>query len=211
MDNFSQKVIDSFFQPFYHDRIILFRQLGQHYSQLLDIPFLTFWFSVIDFYGGVYFIGNKNIKKTYRDGKLKLTDKETFTNFVFDYFPSPENEMGEFIYTVFRSGLVHQLSPKKGGIIRDANDLKLLRINVDTNNPDNTANKVAILNIYRLEHLAFNAYLEFRRKIEHDELVIECERIYFHLLSSSDGLEDGITIHDQYNKLSTVVQNYLTV
>ena len=211
MNNFSQKIIDSFFQTFYHERIRIVKQVGQQYHQQLDTSLLTFWFSVIDFYGGLYFIGKNDRKKTYRDGKLKLADKETFTNFIHDFFPSPENELGEFIYTVFRSGLVHQLSPKKGGILWDTSNPKLLWINVDTSNPNNTANKVAFINIYQLEHLAFNAYSELRRKIENDELITECERIFNHLLAASDGLEDGATIHDQYTNLSPLVKNYITL
>ena len=188
MNNYSQKVIDSFFQTFYHERIEIAKHVGQHYHQQLDISLLTFWFSVVDFYGGLYFIGKKDIKKIYRNGKLKLADKETFTNFIHDFFPSPENELGEFLHTVFRSGLVHQLSPKKGGIIWDTSNPKLLWIKVDMSNPDNTANKVATINIFQLEQLAFKAYSELRRKIENDELITECERIFNHLLLAPDGL-----------------------
>ena len=211
MNNYSQKVIDSFFQTFYHERIEIAKQVGQHYYNQLDTSLLTFWFSVIDFYGGLYYIGRNNMKKSYRGGRLKLADKETFSNFIYDFFPSPENELGEFIYTVFRSGLVHQLTPKKGGILWDKSNPKLLWINVDSSNPDNYANKVAYINIFQLEHFAFNAYRELRRKVENDELIIECERIFHHLLEASDGLEDGTTIHEQFIKLPPQVQNYLTL
>lgn len=210
MNNFSQKVIDTFFQTFYHERIEIAKQVGQHYHKQLDTSLLTFWFSVIDFYGGLYFIGKNDAKKIYRDGRLKLADKETFTLFVHDFFPVPENELGEFIYTVFRSGLVHQLSPKKGEILWDATNPKLLWVKVDVNNPDNTANKVATINIRQLELFAFNAYKEFRRKVENDECIIECERIFNHLLANPDGLEDGSTIHTQYSKLPTSVQVEIT-
>lgn len=211
MNKFSQKVIDTFFQKFYHERIEIAKKVGQRYHKQLDTSLLTFWFSVVDFYGGLYFIGKKDTKKNYRDGRLKLTDKETFTLFIHDFFPVPENELGEFIYTVFRSGLVHQLSPKKGEIIWDSTNPKLLWIQIDTSNADNTANKVATVNIHQLEFLAFNAYKEFRSKVENDELITECERIFNHLLASPDGLEDGSTIHNQYTKLSTSVQTNITI
>lgn len=211
MNPYSQKVIAQFFQTFYHERIEIVKQVGQNHHQQLDISLLTFWFSVMDFYGGLYFVGKEDRKKTYRDGGLKLADKETFTNFIRDFFPAPENELGEFIYTVFRSGLVHQLSPKKGGILWDTSNPKLLWIEIDSINPNNTANKVAFINIYQFEQLAFNAYSEFRRKIENDEFVIECERISNHLLAASDILEDGRIINDQYTNLSLFVQNYITI
>jgi len=210
MNNFSQKVIDTFFQPFYHERIEIAKQVGQDYHKQLDTSLLTFWFSVIDFYGGLYFIGKNNSKKAYRDGRLKLADKDTFTLFIRDFFPVSENELGEFLYTVFRSGIVHQLSPKKGEILWDAANPKLLWVKVDTGNPDDTANKVATINIYQLELLAFTAYKEFRRKVENDELITECENIFNHLLANPDGLEDGSTIHSQYTKLPTSVQTYIT-
>lgn len=211
MKNFSQKVIDTFFQTFYHERIEIAKLVGQHYHKQLDTSLLTFWFSVIDFYGGLYFIGKNGYKKHYRDGRLKLTDKKTFTLFIHDFFPVPENELGELIYTVFRSGLVHQLSPKKGEILWDATNSKLLWVKVDTSNPDNTANKVATINIHQLELHTFNAYKEFRRKVENNELITECEHIFNHLLAKPDGLEDGITIHDQYTKLPTSVQTNITI
>lgn len=216
MDIHSQKVIDVFFQTFYHERIEIARQVGQHYHKQLDTSLLTFWFSVIDFYGGVYYIGKEDKKETYDrkppDGSnLKFAHKQSFIKFVKDFFPPQENELGEFLYTVFRSGLVHQLSPKKGEILWDASNPKLLWVKVDTHNGANTANKVATINIYTLEQLAYNAYKEFRKKVENDELLTECERIFNHLLAVPDGLEDGITIHNQYSKLPTPMQTQITI
>lgn len=210
MNNYSQKVIDAFFQTFYHERIDIAKHVGQHYHKQLDTSLLTFWFTVIDFYGGVYFIG-KERKKTYRDGRLKLADKETFIRFIHDFFPAPENELGEFLYTIFRSGLVHQLSPKKGQIIWDTTNQKLLWVKIDTSNPDSTANKVATINLYKLECLTFDAYREFKRKVENDELVTECENIFNDLLANPDGLEDGKTIDTQHNNLPLAVREYITI
>lgn len=37
----------------------------------------------------------------------------------------------------------------------------------------------------------------------------ECERIFNHLLTTPDILEDGTTINTQYNNLSEEVQRYI--
>jgi len=163
MNPYSKKVTDQFFQTFYHERIEIAKEVGKHYHQQFDTSLLTFWFSVIDFYGGLYYIGKNNRKKTYRNtDRLKLADKEIFTKFIREFFPPIENELGEFLYTVFRSGLVHQLSPKKGEILWDTTNQKLLWVKVDLSNQDNISNKIATINIYRLQHLAFDAYKEFK-------------------------------------------------
>jgi len=216
MNYHSQKVIESFFQVFYHERIEIARKVGKNYNKQLDISLLTFWFSVIDFYGGIYYIGKNDTKETYdrklpNGNNLKFAHKQSFIEFIQDFFPTPENELGEFLYSIFRSGLVHQLSPKKGEILWDASNPKLLWVKIDANNGDNTANKVATINIYILEKLAYNAYKEFRRKVENDELITVCEKIFNHLLAVPDGLEDGITLHNQYSKLSLTIQNAIKI
>ncbi|AUD06507.1 hypothetical protein [Spirosoma pollinicola] len=216
MNSFSQHIISNFFQTFYHERIEIAKEVGKHYHRQLDTALLTFWFSVIDFYGGVYYIGKNNRKETYdrkppNGQNLKFAHKQSFIEFVTDFFPTPENALGEFLYSVFRSGLVHQLTPKKSRIIWDASNPKLLWIEIDLLNTDDTANKIATINIFQLEEIAYNAYKEFRRKVENDEMIIECERIYNHLIVIQDGLEDGITLHKQFSKLPELVQNYITI
>ncbi|HTE25355.1 hypothetical protein [Flavitalea sp.] len=206
MHNNSQEVINTFFQSFYQERIQIAKEVGKHYHRQLDTALLTFWFSVLDFYGGIYYIGKNNQKQMYRGVNLKLANKDSFKLFVCDFFPAPENELGEFLYTVFRSGLAHQLSPKKGEIIWDAGNPKLLWVKIDLAEPKDTANKVATMNIHRLEQLAFDAYQQFRAKIENDEMITLCGNIKTHLLDVEDGLEDGKTIHDQFTKLPNLVQ-----
>src|SRR5665811_309597 len=103
MNTYSQKVIEAFFQLFYHERIEIARQVGQHYHKQLDISLLTFWFSVIDFYGGIYYVGKNNRKETYdrnppNGHNLKFAHKQSFIEFIKDFFPAPENELGEFLY-----------------------------------------------------------------------------------------------------------------
>lgn len=72
MIDYSQLVINQFFQTFYHERIEIARDVGKHYRNQLDVSLLLFWFSVIDFYGGIYRIGKNNQVQTYKGGKLKI-------------------------------------------------------------------------------------------------------------------------------------------
>lgn len=212
--NYSQKIADAFFQPFYLQRIEIARQLGRtHYAQL-DIALLTFWFSVIDFYGGIYYIGIHNEKKTYdrrlpNGQNLKLAHGDSFKEFIHDFFPEPENELGEFIYSIFRSGIVHQLSPKKSSIVWEPHNPKLLWMVIDGSEPNQKANKVATLNISRMAELTFNSFIMFSDKIKMNTIPL-CENIYIQLLDQPDGLEDGAAINAQFNKLSGALQSYLT-
>ena len=210
MDKYSQKVIDTFFQTFYDERIKIVKQVGQSYHNQLDISLLTFWFSVIDFYGGIYYIGKKDRKKTWGGTNLKLADKKTFNLFIKDFFPSPENELGNFLYSVFRSGIVHQLSPKKAGLVWDSRNPKLVWVKIDSNNCDRLSNKVATINIHQLENLAYAAYTEFKRKVEKDEIVGICENIFNHLIAIPDGLEDGKTIDKEFSSLPPEIQSLIT-
>lgn len=210
MNIYSNKIFNQFFQTFYDERIEIVKQVGKDYHKQLDTSLLTFWFSVIDFYGGIYFLG-ENSKVFYRDGRLKLATKDTFKKFINVFFPAPANELGDFLYSVFRSGLVHQLSPKKGEILWDITNPKLLWVKVDTSNLDDKTNKIATINLYQLEHLVYTAYKEFRRKVENDELVSVCENICTQLLADNDILQDGSTIHFEYTKLPQSVKNYITI
>lgn len=211
MDKNSQKVIDQFFQVFYDERIRIAKLVGKDYNKQLDIALLLFWFSVIDFYGGIYYVGVNDKTEKYKGGRLKLAHKESFKKFINDFFPKPENELGEFIYSIFRSGLVHQLSPKKAGIIWDSSNPRLLWIDIDNHNIVTTTNKITIINLYKFEQLAYKAYEDFKTKVENDQLITECERIYKHLLLPSDILEDGATLDDQYSKLSPSTQKCFTL
>jgi hypothetical protein len=207
MHKFSKAVIEAFFQQFYDERIKIAKKVGSNYHKQLDTSLLSFWFSVIDFYGGIYFIG-KNNKKIYKNKKLKLADKETFAKFILD-FPAPENELGDFLYSVFRSGLISStLSQKRRDRMGETNpNLLWVKIKIDNNKEE----KVATLNIYQLEKLAYAAYINFKQLIENDELFTECEKIYNTLLAIPDGLEDGMTIDKEYSILSEEVKAYITI
>lgn len=202
MNFHSKKVIDAFFQPFYNQRIENAKKAGKEIHIVFDVAISTFWFSVIDFYAGIYFVGKQSKKETYGGQNLKLAHKAAFILFIKDFFPEPENELGEFLYVVFRSGLVHQISPKKSGLIWDNKCLKLLWVEIDENNKDEYSNKISILNIHKLEELSFSAYLEFKRQIESNEINDYCQNIFTHLLEIPDGLGDGQAIHKAYSKLN---------
>jgi hypothetical protein len=159
-----------------------------------------FWFSVIDFYGGIYHIG-KHKKEKYRDGKLKLSYPASFREYIEVFFPPPNNQVGQFIYKIFRSVIVHQISPKKGEIIWEPLDPRLIWVKVDLTNPIHIANKVAVLNIYQLQEMTFKSYIDFRNRIPSDLEIPLCEKIFNELLKYPDGLEDGITLDFEYKEL----------
>jgi hypothetical protein len=80
-----------------------------------------------------------------------------------------------------------------------------VKIKIDNNKEE----KVATLNIYQLEKLAYAAYINFKQLIENDELFTECEKIYNTLLAIPDGLEDGMTIDKEYSILSKRLKHTL--
>lgn len=200
MNIYSQKVIDAFFQPFYDERIKLMYNLGRKQNRQIDLSLLLFWFSVIDFYGGIYHVG-KNKKEKYKDGRLKLSYSDSFKEFIEVFFPSPYHQVGQFIYKIFRSGIVHQISPKKGAIIWESLEPRLIWVKVDHTNPVDTANKVAVLNIYQLQEMTFKSYYDFKNRISSDLEIPLCEKIFNELLKDPDGLEDGITLDKEYKEL----------
>jgi hypothetical protein len=200
MNIYSQKVIDAFFQPFYDERIKLMYQLGKDQKGRLDLSLLLFWFSVIDFYGGIYHIG-KHKKEKYRDGRLKLSYHASFKEYIEVFFPPPNNQVGQFIYKIFRSGIVHQISPKKGEIIWEPLEPRLIWVKLDLDNPMDSANKVAVMNIYQLHEMTYKSYNDFKNRITNDLEILLCEKIFNELLKYPDGLEDGITLDNEYKEL----------
>jgi hypothetical protein len=198
MGYYSQLVADQFFQLFYTERIEILKSVGRNYFRQIDTSILSFWFSVIDFYGGIYWVGINDRLMDQYDGQkrtLKLANKTTFSLFINDFFPQPENQLGDLLYSVFRSGLVHQLTPKKGAIVWDETNPRLLWIKVDSDNPNPETNKVATLNIFQLESLTYKAYKSFQSKVESGELETECAIIHNRLLSKADILEDGYVLN----------------
>jgi hypothetical protein len=197
METFSQKVINQFFQGFYDKRVEIMYNLGKDHKGSLDLSMLLFWFSVIDFYGGIFYVGHNNTILKNRDGSFKLTNYKTFERFIYDFFPKPEKEYGKFIYKIFRSGVVHQLSPKKGGIVWDEDECRL----VWTLPEGDYENKIAMLNVYKFQVLTYQSYNCYKEKILTGSLDKHCENIYNNLLKEPDGLEDERVFNEQYKIL----------
>ena len=197
METFSQKVINQFFQGFYDKRVEIMYNLGKAHKGSLDLSMLLFWFSVIDFYGGIFYVGHNNTTLKNWDGSFKLTNYKTFERFIYDFFPKPEKEYGKFIYQIFRSGVVHQLSPKKGGIMWDEDECRL----VWTLPEGDCENKIAILNVYKFQELTYQSYNYYKEKILTGSLDKHCENIYNNLLKEPDGLSDERVFNEQYKIL----------
>lgn len=197
METFSRKVINQFFQEFYDTRVENMYNLGKAYKASLDLSMLLFWFSVIDFYGGINYVGHNNTKLKNKDGSLKLTNYKTFENFIYDFFPEPEKEYGKFIYKIFRSGVVHQLSPKTGGIIWDEDECRL----VWTLPEGDCEKKITMLNVYKLHVLTYQSYNCYKEKILSGSLDKHCENIYNNLLKEPDGLGDEREFNVQFQIL----------
>jgi hypothetical protein len=58
----------------------------------------------------------KNTIQTTPRGHSTLSTGASFAEFISDFFPSPDNNYGNFIYAVFRSGDSPSISPKRSGI-----------------------------------------------------------------------------------------------
>lgn len=212
MEHYAEKVLSSFFQQFYDVRISTAIKAGNDYKEFMDIPLASFWFSVIDFYGGVYYTGK--VKPQYHSNKkrdLKLASGASFKKFIEDFFPEPENKLGDFIYNIFRSGIVHQISPKKGGLIWQPNNQKLIWITEESINPNEESNKIAFLNVATLQNLAFSAYNKFKKKIEQNELTKVCQKISETLIEPYDAFLDEQNLNQEINKLDEELKQYLIV
>ena len=208
MTNYSEIVLNQFFQEFYTQRIENVKTYSKNYNSAFDIPITLFWFSIIDFYGGLYYVGIKNELQTYNNRSLKFASKNSFKEFIKVFFPNPENELGDFLYTIFRSGLVHQLSPKNGGLFYLPDNPKLIWI--DKQMLPSTHIITANINIFKLEELTYNGYLEFRRKIETNQIPEICKNIAENLITK-DIFEDVTILNSQYLKLSEGLREYLTI
>lgn len=210
MNHYSEKVIGSFFQPFYSARISNARQAASQYRSILDLGLLNFWFSVVDFYGGIYYLGVEG-KQTDRHQEIKLATPRSFEKFIRDFFPEPENSLGKFIYAIFRSGITHQVSPKKRRNVWQPENPRLLWIEVDGSQPNPDKNKTAMLNIPKFAQLTYEAYLELKRQIENDEIVPVCEQITRELIAPYDAFLDERKLNEQIALLDEAFREQLFV
>ena len=206
MNENGEKVLNQFFQPFYDHRINLIKNYDFVNNGLLDIPIALFWFSVIDFYGGLYSVGINNKVDRYRDGSIKLATPESFEKFVEDFFPSPENRFGKFLYKVFRSGIVHQISPKHAGISYKKDNNKLFIPSSPIYNRDSDTE--IILNLFKLQELVYEAYNTFKRNIVDNQLAGVTKNIYVKLISN-DIFEDRKVFYAQKGLLANELESYL--
>jgi hypothetical protein len=197
--DYCQKVIDQFFQKFYFDRINHVINANPVISRRLDLAILKFWCSVIDFYGGIHYIGKTNTPRVNRDGSLKLAHGEAFRMFIEDYFPSPENKYGKLFYNIFRSGVVHQISPKKSGIHWEHATRKEM-IWVVQNSPD-PKDIIGHLNLKVFQELSYDAFQKFHEFIKNGVDQNFCENIFNHLLANPDSLGDESALWNNYNEL----------
>jgi hypothetical protein len=200
METFSQKVINHFFQEFYDTRVGIMYNLGKEHKVRLDLSMLLFWFSVIDFYGGIYYVGLKRETLKYKDGKtLKFTNSQTFENFILDFFPDPEKEYGRFIYKVFRSGVVHQMSPKSSGIIWDESEKRLIWTVTENDC------KVAMLNVYKFQEMAYQSYIAYKKQILNGKLEEEHCKNICDLLINDDVLGDRENFEKECTRLKVKI------
>lgn len=206
MNKNSEKVISQFFQPFYDERINQIKNYTDVNNGLLDIPIALFWFSVIDFYGGLYSVGINDRVEHFKDGTIKLASPESFEKYIEDFFPSPENRFGKFLYKVFRSGIVHQISPKNAGICFKRDNKKLF---IPRNSSDNKDSDIEIfMNLFRLQELVYESYNNFKRKITDNQLYDITENIFINLIRN-DIFDDKKVFDKQIGLLTNELKGYL--
>src|SRR5688500_17687710 len=108
-------VLKQFFHGFYHNRINDVYNDHDSDKRSFDLVVLQFWCSVIVFYGVLCDVDKTNLP-VKKNCALTLTPGKSFETFIQDFFPSPENKLGKFIYSIFRCGVVHQMAPKKSTV-----------------------------------------------------------------------------------------------
>lgn len=212
MNQYSQHVLKNYFQDFYDGRIEKCHIISsEDLYNYVDIALVNFWFSVIDFYGGIYAVGVNNVVKENKYGII-LANKKSFTAFIKEFFPhnNKENELGDILYNIFRSGMVHQLSPKMGTLIYDSNLSNLIWIKINSEDANERTNKTVTLNMHRLEKLAYDAYKEFKNRVSDDKMIGYCENIYNKLIKPVDRFEDGKSVDKEYQNLSSATRTLLT-
>jgi len=199
---YAEHVEANFFQPFYTARIDLAYKATDQEGMKFDLSFLKFWSSVIDFYGGVYWVYKKNAIQTPR-GQATLSTGASFAEFIKDFFPAPDNNYGNFIYAVFRSGIVHQLSPKRSGIHwihGTIHDLVWIEQNPTNLNPHD--NKIAHINLKKFRELTYQSYTKFRQMVNNPANDANCESVYRHLINVADIFGDGKSLDDAYRRIT---------
>jgi hypothetical protein len=192
------EVLAQFFQPFYLDRIERVKNADDQTSQCFDLGVLKFWCSVCDFYGGINYLAKGKAPQRNRDGGLKLAHSGGYRDFFNDYFPDPEKNYGKIFYNIFRSGVVHQMSPKKAGI-HWQHQKRLEMIWVEER--DSPTDIIAYVNVKVFQQYAYDAFHQFHDLIKTKLETAYCQNIWDSLLSGSDMLGDEKALNDAYNAL----------
>lgn len=78
LNTIQKKYTYPFFKNFYNARINNAKEAGKNYKRYMDIPLVSFWFSVIDFYGRVYFKGKVGPQYHNKPKQLKLSSIVSF-------------------------------------------------------------------------------------------------------------------------------------
>lgn len=125
------KIINQFFRhDFYKKQIHNAYKSSNFQYETNSISYVMFWFAVLDFYGGVYGVGkNGDVAKKWKGTHItySLSNRNTFIDFVQNYF-SPENRAyASLIYFIFRNGVMHQLSPKLAGLAWDEKSVLIFK------------------------------------------------------------------------------------
>ncbi len=195
-------VISNFFQTFYEERIELVYKTPERMKQGYDLAILKFWSSVIDFYGGIYFVGKSGNIQRDRRGNMTLATGNSFALFIKAFFPDPEKNYGRFIYSAFRSGAVHQLSPKRSEIhVKHATRSELIWVEIDTSKTDPNDNKVAHMNLELFQELTYQSYNKFCQLIRKGADPTMCENIAKNLIDTPDIFGDGHALNKAYEDL----------
>lgn len=197
----SKSVLSVFFQDYYDKRIELMNTKAQDYELIFDLPFVLFWFSILDFYGGIYSIGKGNASSFTPDGILQIARPESFNEFVNRYFPPKYKKYSSILYSVFRCGVVHQISPRMAGLVWEPDNEALIYFTVNKSNPDNI---VGFLNFYLFQKLTYNAFQNFKKEIEDNLNPSISENIYKTLLKVPDGLHDKQILLREYRHLKSM-------
>lgn len=145
-------------------------------SNSLHIPYVQFLFSVIDYYGLIYRVAEKNT--------FKKRDPDNFKEFLSStYFPENDRCKASLVYFV-RNGIVHQIFAKGCGINISSEDVLFYK--------DNQLN-IPVLNIRYLEQITISAVNSFIHDLGTNERYIE--NISSLLLESNYGFNDHLELN----------------
>lgn len=178
-----QKVIKQYFTQYVDQIYPIMDELNsiipKHSQVGLGVVQTMFLCTIIDHFGKVMRVGKEH-------SELPLQPGQNAPNFIFfidQYFPDAEKCKGEFIYKIFRNGVMHQFVPKAAGAFwsnepRYMNQLFYERDNIPQINNHVFSNyiKVGLMNIME--------------KLEGDTLPDYIDGIFEHLIVKNYAFKD---------------------